>query len=345
MIMQVKPVILIRTDGDNKIGMGHIYRTISLSQELKKHGFKIHFLISKNDILFKKLQKHGKCHISNNNEITEIDKIKKINPDIIIIDILKKFFSFGSRYMKKIQKFCKLLITIDYVAKELQHVDIAIHSLFGPKQYTAKKTFFDLKYAMVRKDFFQKSNSFKITKQANTVLILQGGADTRCFSPKILKSFNTIKKSLKITIVLGPAFECWDELDKQLRISKHKTTVFHNVTNIKKIMLDNQVAVTAGGNTMLELLSLGVPSIVICAEKHEVEAAKLIQKKGIAINLGYNPILNEEKISDTVLTLLDNFKLRKKLTMKSRKVIDTKGIERISNLILNNYNLIKKTES
>ena len=110
-------------------------------------------------------------------------------------------------------------------------------------------------------------------------------------------------------------------------------------------MLDNQVAVTAGGNTMLELLSLGIPSIVICAEKHEVEAAKLIQKKGIAINLGYNPILNEEKISDTVLTLLDNFKLRKKLTMKSRKVIDTKGIERISNLILNNYNLIKKTES
>ena len=97
MIMQVKPVILIRTDGDNKIGMGHIYRTISLSQELKKHGFKIHFLISKNDILFKKLQKHGKCHISNNNEITEIDKIKKINRDIIIIDILKKFFSFGSR--------------------------------------------------------------------------------------------------------------------------------------------------------------------------------------------------------------------------------------------------------
>ena len=134
-------------------------------------------------------------------------------------------------YMKKIQKFCKLLITIDYVAKELQHVDIAIHSLFGPKQYTAKKTFFDLKYAMVRKDFFQKSNSFKITKQANTVLILQGGADTRCFSPKILKSFNTIKKSLKITIVLGPAFECWDELDKQ----------FHEMSIEQEIELDTHI--------------------------------------------------------------------------------------------------------
>jgi len=342
--VQAKPVILIRTDGNNKIGMGHIYRTIALSNELKKCGFKIHFLTSKNDLLFKKLKKYGKCH-SSTNEIDEISKIKKINPDIIIIDILKKFFSFGSRYMKNIQKLCKLLITIDYVAPELKYVDIAIHMLFGPKQFKAKKSFNDLKYAMVRKDFFQKSNRFSITKQANTVLILQGGADTRCFSPKILKSFNRIKKSLKITIVLGPAFECWDELDKQIMNSKHKTTVLHNVTNIKKIMLTHQVAITAGGNTMLELLSLGVPSIVICGEKHEVEAAKLIQKKGIAINLGYNLILNEKKISETVSILLDNFKLRKKINMKARKIIDTNGIERISDLILDHYNLIKKIES
>lgn len=334
-----KPIVLIRTDGNNKIGMGHIYRSIALSQELKKHGFEIHFFTSNNNMLIKKLSKYGKCHTANNNEAAEINKIKKIKPEIIIIDLLKKFFLFGSRYMNTVRKFCKLLVTIDYVAKELRYVDVSIHSLFGPKKFKAKKTFFDLKYAMIRKEFLKKAKFFKIQKNVNSILILQGGADTRCFSPKILKALNRIKKPLLITLITGSAFKCWKELKKQKRISKHKITLLHDVKNIQTVMVQNQIAISAGGNTMLELLSLGIPTIIICGDKHEVEAAKLVEKKKVAINLGFNLIINENILANNVLKLLNNVKLRKRFNARSKKVIDGKGITRISNSILQNYDL------
>ena len=40
----MKQNIIIRTDGDNKIGLGHIYRSLYLAKELKKNKFNVIFL-------------------------------------------------------------------------------------------------------------------------------------------------------------------------------------------------------------------------------------------------------------------------------------------------------------
>ena len=95
--------ILIKTDGDNKIGMGHIYRCMALSHELKNLDSVIQFLIPKNKIIENKLKKFGKCFFSPNNETKELKLIKKLKPDIIIIDILPKYFQYRNRYLKKIK--------------------------------------------------------------------------------------------------------------------------------------------------------------------------------------------------------------------------------------------------
>jgi len=137
-----EPVILIRTDGNNKIGFGHIYRTIALSKELKKLGFKICFLTSNNKIILDKIKKYGKYYLTNNKKDFEISLIKKINPDIVIIDLLEKFFPFGINYFKSLNKMDIFIVTIDYVGQENKFADIGIHSLFGPQKFRAKKFMF-----------------------------------------------------------------------------------------------------------------------------------------------------------------------------------------------------------
>ena len=100
---QKTPSVLIRTDGSNLIGLGHVYRCIALSQKLKKKGAKINFLVGTNPRIIKKLKTYGKCYISNNIEEDEIQLINKINPDIIFIDLLKKFFPYSNSYFKRIR--------------------------------------------------------------------------------------------------------------------------------------------------------------------------------------------------------------------------------------------------
>ena len=65
---RTKPRVLFRTDGNDKIGMGHIYRTIGLAQFFKKSGFEICFLTSKNKLLTTKIKLNGK-HITTNQKI------------------------------------------------------------------------------------------------------------------------------------------------------------------------------------------------------------------------------------------------------------------------------------
>ena len=101
-------------------------------------------------------------------------------------------------------------------------------------------------------------------------------------------------------------------------------------------MKKSDIAVTAGGNTLLELAFLGIPSLIVCAEKFEVETAKLMQKSGFGKNLGFGRDVSKNKISSNLNRLIKNFELRQKMNICGPKIIDGNGVSRIIDIIENN---------
>lgn len=316
--------------------MGHIYRSITLAQEFKKFNTNVCFLIGTDSPILSKLQKYGKCYISNNLETKEIKIIQKLNPDLIIIDLLKKFFPFSKNYFKKINSIGKL-ITIDFTGKENKYSDLAINYLFKPKVYSAKNNYFDLKYAIIRKQFLTFKKKFHIRKNVKSILILQGGADTHGFSLKIIKALSEIDKNISITLVAGPGFVEWEKLSKTKKYFKN-LKILHNVSNMPNEMIKHDLAISAAGNSLLELLFLGIPTIIVCAERHEVDFAKYIHSQELALYLGFGSDLSQKKILTFTKRTVLNYNLRKKLHHNSRKVIDIKGISRVTALIFNLLN-------
>lgn len=338
-----KPLIIIRTDGNNLIGMGHIYRSITLAQEFKKFNAEICFIIGNNSSIFSKLQKYGKCYISNNLETKEIQIIQKLNPDIIIIDLLKKFFPFSKNYFLQIHSIGKL-VTIDFIGNENKYSDLTINYLFKPKIHSFDNAYFGLKYAIIRKQFLRFRKNFYIKKNVKSILILQGGADTHGFSLKIIKALSKIDKNIAITLVAGPAFLEWKKLLKLKKYFKN-LKILHNISNMPKEMIKHDLAISAAGNSLLELLFLGIPTIIVCAERHEVDFAKYIHSQKLAIFLGFGHDLSQKKILIFTQSVILNYDLRKTLYSNSRKRIDIKGISRVTTLIYNLINSNGKHES
>lgn len=102
-------------------------------------------------------------------------------------------------------------------------------------------------------------------------------------------------------------------------------------------MSKQDLAITAAGNTLLELITIGIPSLVICGEKHELEIAKKLHKKKAAINLGFGKNISEKLIFEKTFNLINNYELRKNLHINSKREIDGKGLEKMIKIICEKY--------
>jgi spore coat polysaccharide biosynthesis predicted glycosyltransferase SpsG len=318
--------IIIKTDGNNTIGLGHVYRSLNLAKELKKNNIKVIFLTK--SIILKKIIPKSFTVKNIRNKKNELQKIlDNINPKIIVIDNLKE----NDNELKILGEKSKI-IAIDYTGKNKKMIKFGINMLYQKSGIRGKNSFsgFDL---TILSESIRNKNPIKISRKVKKILVMQGGSDTSCNIPKIIESLNEINEDIQIDVIVGASFECWKKLEKSINNSIHRVKLFYNSKNIGKIMIGNDMAITGGGMSSLELCYLGIPSIIICGESFENETASLLEKKGFGINLGYNKKISKEKIAVVSKELMMNYEQRGKMNKMGQKLIDGNGAKRVSSII------------
>lgn len=323
----MKKTIIIKTDGSNKIGLGHIYRSINLAKELKKNNFRIVFLT--NSIIVKKIVPKSFIVINYKNDLNELIKIlDEFKPKIIVIDKLEE-----NKKELKIMIEKTIIFTIDYIGKNKNFVKKGINILYQISGSQKKNSFSGFKFAILN-DSIKNKQPIEISKKVKKILIIQGGSDTPCNTPIIIDSLNQINEKLLINVIVGASFQCWKELDDSITHSSHKIKLHNNIKNIGKIMKLNDLAITGGGITCLELCHLGIPSVLICGAPFENETTSLLEKKGFGVNLGYRKKISRKKIVNATKNLMTDYNQRKKMNKVGKKLIDGNGTLRVSNEIL-----------
>lgn len=315
--------VILCVDGSHKIGTGHIYRLKNLS-EYFPNNFEAYYLTATKNFL-KNITQSPKI-IDSRNNLTS--KLRKINPDIIIVDKLKE----STKNLELFKKNSKYVIGIDYTAQNKNFLDLGISILYPTKALSSINFKNLFNFAILNKSFL-KTPKIRIKKKVNSIIIIQGGSDTHCFIPKILDAINMLNYNLKITVVVGSGFQCWKKLDESVQNNKNKIKVLHNIKNMQTVMANHDLAITAGGMTLLELAYLGIPSIIVCGEKFEEETATKISRIGFGINLGYGGKVSTKKIGENIEMLANNYHLRKKMNKLGKQIIDGNGAVKISQII------------
>ena len=318
--------IIILADGNNKIGMGHVYRSLTLGKELQRNGHTITYL-TKEPFTKKIFSKTNNCKLFRKLSDTKTQLfLKNLSPDIAILDKLNE----TKTNILSLKKFCPI-IAIDYTAKNKDLIDSGINILY-PKSGILKNSYSNVNYAILNEKF-QQVKKIKISKNVNSILILQGGADTHCFIPKILKAVSNLEGNFRIVVVLGPSFQCWKKLEQVIKQMKKPPKIYHDVKNMPLLMKKADLAITAAGNTLLELAHLGIPSLVICAEQFETETAKLLESKGFGKNMGFGRSVSTEKIYSQLISIMNNYQLRKKMNRIGATLVDGNGASRITKIV------------
>ena len=300
--------------------MGDITSALALACEFRKYGDEVFFIINNNNSVCQLLIDNNfyfKCV----EQLDEIENILKTYYNLIILIQLNTPIDEGLIY----RKYTNILVTIDDVGPTALLANIRINPL-----YPINNSLSDFQYISLS-PIYQKKHKCKriIKKHISNILVTQGGSDTYGFTPKIVKSLYPITRNIKLNIILGPNFRNENQLIEALRTSQQSFQLIKGTKDLSQYILDADIAITAGGNTLFECACLGTPAIVVCGERFEIGTSKRLEQLGFGIHLGFGDDVEKEKIYCAVSSVINNYELRLKMSRIGKKIIDGLGIERI----------------
>ena len=336
--------VLIRADGNEKIGSGHIMRTKSIAAELKKLGAKVLYALA--DERGKKLinNEFQSVILSSNYECLddEIDALSSVIKEQKIKLILLDSYFVTPKYFKELKKLAKVayIDDLDAFAYECEAL-INYGAFFDKNEYKtrqnlAKKHFLGSEFAPLRAEFGSTQKSSKNT-QKKQVLLTTGNTDLLGIMPRLLEAFLSDEslKNLEFLAISG-AFN--EHENKLLALSaKHKNIkVLKNPENMAQIMAEADFVLSAGGSTLYELASLAKAVICfsIAANQNNI---KSWAEAGAMLYAGDAKADSHSVVARSVnllKSLLNDENLAKTLGQKAHFFVDGKGAIRLAKELL-----------
>ena len=324
----------IRLDLGKGIGSGHFFRCLSVAQELEKHGKEVFFLINNENEIKNHLGKKKIPYLILK-EKHESKKILQCKSELNIKNLIVDLPFENELYSKSFRNVYPTFI-IDDLGQKKCFSDVlfngSIVSEFHKYEIDPQitKSFIGPKYMILRKEFLTERQKIKIsTKPIKKILLTFGGVDSNNLSKKLLKQF--YDTDYKISLVLGPSYK--HEKTIQDIPKNHKNIkIFNFSKNLSKLLSSQDLVLSSGGIITYELACLGIPCIFFPTEIFENKTTKSFTKKGFGLNYGFwdnDPTKIQKKIF-----FLDNYDKRKEMYCRGRKIVDGKGLLRITKKIL-----------
>ena len=339
---QVNKAIIIRADGSKEIGMGHLSRACQISKYYKNIDTTI---VMKDDLNGKKFLSSRSINgyyfdskLSFEEELNLLEKkILKYGykKTILILDVLDYYNYYI--FIKKLKTYsCISLIICDNSEQKNIYSDIVLNG--NPLQLNydySKSNSINLvgpKYFIMDPEY-QKISAKKPTPEVTNVLLTVGGSDHNNLLFKIISALELLKDNYNIKIFTTSSTGYVKDLKYTLDKSSLTYELYFDVNSLAPYWNNIDLAITAGGNTLFERITARVPGITICQLELQMEIADSFHKLGVNVNIGLGINLTEEYIANSLKDFINDYNLRRSQYMKSRKVVDAKGLEYLDEII------------
>lgn len=317
---------MLHADSGSNIGLGHLTRCIALVYEMLENNIEVKLIVNQEDInhLFLNFPKDICIFINKNKTLEFINYIKDFNPEFFIIDS----YRFEQTNLKTFSKFTKIIFFDDFSNHNI-FANIIINSSVKKNKIRYRHNpivLSGMKYQVVKNEL-KNEGKIKIKKNIKKIIVLFGGVDTNLITKKLINFlsnyFESYKNQIEILYVIGPY--------SQYEIENFKNIVFlKNPSNLVEHMKNSDVALSAGGQTLFELCKLGVPTIAYKSGEDQNQNLKILTNSGAVINTGNCLDRNwHSKLKLHLDILINNYDLRKKMSLVSSSLIDGKGAKRI----------------
>jgi CMP-N-acetylneuraminic acid synthetase/spore coat polysaccharide biosynthesis predicted glycosyltransferase SpsG len=317
--------VVIRVDGYKEIGLGHIYRTLTLANNIIDH--ELIFLMDERYELGINIVKQQNFRIETfvNDPLYKIVELK---PDIVINDILDT----SKEYILALKEMGIKVYNFEDLGDGAEFADGVFNALY-PGSVPSKRFYTGEKYYCPRNEFLNAKTK-EVTEKVENVLITFGGTDPNNLTLKTLKAISKSKYDFNITIILGPGYLNSESLYEEVNKLDRQISVFHHVKNMAEHMYNADIIFSSAGRTMYEIAMIGTPAIIIAQNYREMTHLFGHNYNGF-VNLGIHHEVSDETILNTFNRLINDIELRKIMNKRMLSHDLKNGLNRVLSIIFN----------
>lgn len=318
--------VKIFTEGGTGIGLGHLARCASLYDEILKQGAEALFYV------------FGKTQGLELIKSRTVIEANWMNINFINENVNKDDFCIVDSYLvdrdvlEVISSTAQKVLFIDDMNRLNYPKGIVINPSLdlGDIQYPANvgcEYFWGSDYVILRGPFKNVERDCA-QKNVKTVLITMGGSDIKNVTPLIVAKICHLNPLIRFNIVIGSAFNNIEEI-KQVLSSNCELHFNVDESEMKKLMCLADLAITAAGQTVFELIATKTPFIPIQVVDNQSNNMVALKKfKFVTHSLEVASDTFCEEIAEIFMKLLA-VDIRQELIEKYQLVIDGNGCERI----------------
>jgi UDP-2,4-diacetamido-2,4,6-trideoxy-beta-L-altropyranose hydrolase len=246
-------------------------------------------------------------------------------------------YHFGPEYQESIREAeNKLLVIDDYNHLPHYHADVLLNQNLNAEQliYSCEpytRLLLGTRYGLLRSEFLSWIDyKREIPEVAQKLLVTLGGADPSNQTLTIVRAIQQLElERLETIVLIGPANPYVQTLQSVIKQSKFPIQLISNPDNIPELMAWADLAISASGSTVMEMLFMGLPALVIILAENQKTVAEALAETDVAVNLGWYQDLSAAQIAREMTELVEATDVRSEMSQRGRHLVDGKGAERV----------------
>lgn len=316
--------VLILTEAGKDIGFGHYTRCTAIKEQLIAERANVQMLVYLNEY---DMDDPG---IIKANWLVNHEELLRTNTDSVVM--IDSYLANENIY-KAFSQACRSVIAIDDYNRIVYPVDCILNPnvFFSEGMYktqTAKKCVGGKNYVILRKEFRQASILLPSKQKIENVLITIGGSDFRQILPLLIQT--CLKFDIVKLTVISPEKTITETNDGRLTLLSSQTAA-----GMVRLMEEADLVISACGQTLHELASLGKPTIGICLDIDQEPNQEYYLTNGFLLTpVKWNDMDVIDKLNLAFKTL-SGLGIREKIRNEGPKLINRNGVEQVVTVIKN----------
>ena len=296
-------MLYIRADGNAQIGMGHVMRCLSIAEAAAALGmeYKSVFLVADEgccsmieDRGFQAIVLHTD-YKKMMDELSQLAQLLNKEWDILLVDS----YQADTEYFEAVSEFA-LTICLEDMGVPYP-VDLLInYNLYAPKLREKYHMYGKMLHTLLGVQYmplravFQKNNTYYVRDKVTDVMITTGGSDPYFAAGAFIDAFLAAERELcdcddrdPITwhIVSGP-FNAFAKILKETYKEYDNVVIHEGLKDLKSLMKQCDIVLTATGSTVYEVSVLGVPMIAFYFAENQRQGAEELAELTDIVNAG-----------------------------------------------------------